>query len=60
MEQLNLTDVCASTLYLASKIEDTAKRPQQVVAAAYNINLLMAEQRGPDDDVSKFVGNFQC
>jgi hypothetical protein len=44
-------EITASALYLASKIEDTAKRPNQVFAACYNLNLPLAEQRQPDDDV---------
>jgi len=55
MDDYNLPDVAASALYLASKIEDTAKRPQQVVAAGYNLNLAISEQRAADDDVSYAV-----
>jgi hypothetical protein len=44
-------EITASALYLASKIEDTAKRPNQVVAACFNLGLPPTEQRQPDDEV---------
>jgi phosphatidylethanolamine-binding protein (PEBP) family uncharacterized protein len=47
-----IQDATAAALYLASKIEDTAKRPNQIVCAGYNCNVPPADQRQPEDDVS--------
>ncbi|KAF2668536.1 hypothetical protein BT63DRAFT_456179 [Microthyrium microscopicum] len=50
LDAYHVADVVSLALYLASKLEDTAKRPNQIVAAAYNVNVPVADQRSPEDD----------
>jgi len=47
-----LQDAAAAALFTACKIEDTLKKSRDILCAAYNLKVLLAEQLTPDDVVS--------
>jgi len=49
-EYVNI-DAAAAALFAAAKIEDTLKKSKDVLCAAYNLKVPLAEQLSPDDAV---------
>lgn len=45
-------DAAAAALLTACKIEDTLKKSKEILCAAYNAKVSLAEQLSPDDNVS--------
>lgn len=44
-------EVVASALYLASKVENTARKPNEIAAACLHVNVPVIDRRVAEDEV---------